>query len=179
MKFMIIPILFSFVQQQSLKIDFGKHKSGTDWYVVNDGVMGGLSESNLTLTESAAILKGDVSLENNGGFASFRSPFQKFDLSQYTSVEIRYRSVAQDVGLVFALHRRWYQPNYKIIFAHTNGDWKTLTIDLSTAKEYRIARHTGEFLRQDQLDKIIRLGFITQSKQAGSFEFEVDYITFI
>lgn len=175
---MIIPILFSFVQQQSLTIDFGESKSGKDWYVVNDGVMGGLSESSLTLSESSAVLKGKVSLDNNGGFASFRSPFQQFDLSDFTSVEIRYRSTGQDVGLVFALHRRWYQPNYKIIFSETNGEWTTLKVDLSSAKEYRVARHTGEYLSLNQLDQIIRLGFITQSKQAGSFEFEVDYIVF-
>lgn len=175
---MIIPILFSFVQQQSLTIDFGDKKSGMDWYVVNDGVMGGLSQSKLKLSESSAILEGKVSLENNGGFASFRSPFQDFDLSPFTSVEIRYRSMGQDVGLVFALHRQWYRPNYKIIFAQTNGDWTTLKVDLSSAKEYQVARQTGQFLTQEKLDQIIRLGFITQSKQAGSFQFEVDYIVF-
>ncbi len=40
--------------------------------IVNDGVMGGRSDSELTVGETSASYQGNVSLENNGGFASVR-----------------------------------------------------------------------------------------------------------
>ena len=46
------------------------------WRIVNDGVMGGISKSNIYLNEvSNIIFAGNVSLENNGGFASIRMGF--------------------------------------------------------------------------------------------------------
>lgn len=51
MKLIIIPFLFSIIHQQSLKINFGLDNTGADWYVVNDGVMGGLSKSQLYISE--------------------------------------------------------------------------------------------------------------------------------
>ncbi len=44
------------------------------WSTVNDPVMGGLSTSNVTFGDGGLVFSGDISLENNGGFASARSP---------------------------------------------------------------------------------------------------------
>ena len=48
--------------------------SAADWIVVNDAVMGGLSQSSFTKpVADFASFTGDVSLRNNGGFASVRT----------------------------------------------------------------------------------------------------------
>ena len=40
-----------------------------NWLVVNDNVMGGISESNIRFSENnTLVFQGRVSLENNGGF---------------------------------------------------------------------------------------------------------------
>lgn len=44
-----------------------------DWKAINDGVMGGLSNSRPSITEGALRFEGALSLENNGGFASIRA----------------------------------------------------------------------------------------------------------
>ncbi|MGB3351440.1 MAG: CIA30 family protein [Mycobacterium sp.] len=44
------------------------------WQTVNDPVMGGLSTSNVTFGDGGLVFSGDISLENNGGFASARGP---------------------------------------------------------------------------------------------------------
>lgn len=179
MKFLLLSFLSAFLMNhQDDTLNFGTDKLGVDWLVVNDGVMGGLSQSKLILTSESLILQGNISLENNGGFASVRSPYQELDFSSHRTVEIRYRSSGQNVALVFSLHRQWFRPNYKINFEETEGEWETKTIELRTAKEYRIARFTGEYMNDDLLGKIIRLGFITNSKKAGTFTFEVDYLSF-
>jgi hypothetical protein len=60
-----VPPLFEFVTAGS----------GDGWNVVNDTVMGGVSSGQLALEESVLVFTGELSLDNNGGFASVRSPF--------------------------------------------------------------------------------------------------------
>ena len=45
-----------------------------EWRIVNDGVMGGLSKGNISFTDGGTmVFKGNLSLENNGGFSSVRT----------------------------------------------------------------------------------------------------------
>ena len=44
-------------------------KTSDQWRIVNDGVMGGLSSSKAIVKDDKIIFNGNVSLENNGGFA--------------------------------------------------------------------------------------------------------------
>jgi hypothetical protein len=54
--------------------DFGSGTPADGWGVVNDTVMGGVSSGQLALTDGVLVFTGDLSLDNNGGFASIRSP---------------------------------------------------------------------------------------------------------
>lgn len=54
--------------------DFGAAGSANGWSVVNDTVMGGVSSGRLVENDGALIFSGELSLDNNGGFASVRSP---------------------------------------------------------------------------------------------------------
>jgi len=44
------------------------------WTTVNDPVMGGASSANVAFGDGGLVFSGNISLENNGGFASARSP---------------------------------------------------------------------------------------------------------
>ncbi|MHB1310095.1 MAG: CIA30 family protein, partial [Limisphaerales bacterium] len=61
------------------------------WQVVNDDVMGGVSVGAWTVTNGVARFSGDLSLENNGGFASVRSPTARHQMGQVDSFLIRVR----------------------------------------------------------------------------------------
>lgn len=52
-----------------------KSPGAEKWFeVINDKVMGGLSESRVTITpDNTALFEGELSLENKGGFASIRT----------------------------------------------------------------------------------------------------------
>ena len=53
-----------------------------EWRVVNDGVMGGLSEGKVDFTEAGTMkFQGQLSLENNGGFTTARSGDVDLNLS--------------------------------------------------------------------------------------------------
>jgi monofunctional biosynthetic peptidoglycan transglycosylase len=72
---LLITILFSkilFSQEVDI-INTGENVGLENWRIVNDDVMGGISKSNLYLNSNGnLIFEGEVSLENNGGFASCR-----------------------------------------------------------------------------------------------------------
>ncbi|HBE67438.1 MAG TPA: CIA30 family protein, partial [Planctomycetaceae bacterium] len=58
--------------------EFSNDRASRDWRIVNDGVMGGRSSSRATFVEttsgdSVMRFRGNLSLANNGGFASVRS----------------------------------------------------------------------------------------------------------
>lgn len=55
-------------------VDLGVAGEVATWTTVNDPVMGGMSTSRITFGDGGLMFSGDISLENNGGFASARSP---------------------------------------------------------------------------------------------------------
>ena len=57
-------------------MDFTNPTTMRDCWIVNDGVMGGVSQSALRQDTQGMYFEGLVSLENNGGFASMRSSVQ-------------------------------------------------------------------------------------------------------
>ena len=158
--------------------DFGKEKDGQEWIIVNDGVMGGLSRGKIEFTKNSLVFSGTVSLENNGGFTSFRAPYAQYDLSEYDKVEIKYRSEGMDCALSFDQNSRFWRPNHKMPIPATKNDWITLEANLYELSEYQMGRMTGGQMSESDARQTIRLGLITDSKKAGSFSLEIDYIRF-
>ena len=160
-----------------LNYDFGAD-SDYNWYVVSDGVMGGQSFGELETTKNSLKFNGEVSLANNGGFSSIRSPYQSKDLSVFSEVTIRYKSTGRNFSFQLQRYEPWYLPNYKVLLENTQGTWKELVVNVMEFKEYRVGRYTGSSISSEDLSRIIRMGLITEEKKEGPFEIEVDYIKF-
>ena len=95
-KIVKIVFIFSMLSSngQTLDIVFPEKEIGVDnWNIVNDGVMGGISTSSLSInSNSILIFKGYLSLENNGGFASTRMGIKKNSLDNVKSFKIKFDS---------------------------------------------------------------------------------------
>ena len=65
----------------ALLVDLDDAGAVATWTTVNDPVMGGLSTSSVTFGNGGLVFSGSISLENNGGFASARSP-QDLDIGR-------------------------------------------------------------------------------------------------
>lgn len=55
-------------------VDLAEPGEVAAWTTVNDPVMGGTSTSKVMFGDGGLVFSGDISLENNGGFASARGP---------------------------------------------------------------------------------------------------------
>ena len=147
-----------------------------DWRVVNDGVMGGLSQSRIEATpDGAGMFAGRLSLENNGGFASVRADVGPLDLSPFDGLAVRVRGDGRQYRLRLRTDERFDGVAYQATFDTEDGGWQTIEIPFSTfAPTYR-----GRTLTDvPPLDpgRIRQLGFMIAEKQAGEFQLVIEWV---
>src|SRR5208282_479964 len=95
---------------QTMLFDFSKPYAVKAWQIVNDGVMGGVSQRNVRIVEKNLEFSSTLSLENNGGFSSVRSKAAKMDLSKYDGLVFKVRGDGRDYYL--NVHVPSYPPPY-------------------------------------------------------------------
>jgi monofunctional biosynthetic peptidoglycan transglycosylase len=157
-------------------LDFGQGKYGNDWMIINDGVMGGISDGQARLEEDSLVFFGSLSLENNGGFASVRSRFDRYDFSEFETLTIRFKAQGGKFSMMFEQSRYFYNP-YFALNLQSSEDWQEITISLSDLEQIRMGNKTGKTLGDNPL-KAIRIGFIKADKKTNPFKLEIDYIKF-
>jgi NADH dehydrogenase [ubiquinone] 1 alpha subcomplex assembly factor 1 len=160
-----------------IRFDFGACDDN-DWVVVVDGVMGGRSSAELISTENSMLLCGDICLENRGGFASIRTPYADYDLSEFKQVMMRYRSTGQNFAFTLNNYRRFNLTRFKHAISNTDGVWSEVSLSFTNFKKMRFSEELGSGPSTSELASIIRLGIISNDKIAGPFTLEVDYIKF-
>jgi hypothetical protein len=156
--------------------NFGNNDTN-NWRVVNDGVMGGLSKGVLTYAENSLIFEGELSLANNGGFASIQGPQGNYDLSDYDKVTIRHRGYGGTFGFRMKTEEPYYMPYFKMEFSPMEN-WTETTYELKNFDQWRLLNKTGQKISEDELSSIIRMGIIKSDKKTVPFRLEVDYIRF-
>ena len=162
-----------------LLFDFGVGKDFGKWSIVNDGVMGGLSQSKARLDADALLFTGNVSLQNNGGFVSLRSPMGKYDLSAYNYCEIRFRSdTSRKFEILIEKDTPFYLPKFRAKFGAGSKDWETITIPLRDFEISKMGSTIQQGIDPVRLQDIQRIGFILADKQEGSFQLWIDYLKF-
>jgi monofunctional biosynthetic peptidoglycan transglycosylase len=152
-------------------------KDAMNWQVVNDGVMGGLSQGKLTQkTAGTMLFSGMLSLENNGGFSTFRSRILKMDLSRHSGLVLRVRGDGRTYQVRVATDARFrgMEVSFAAEFATIKGEWTEVKIPF--------AHFEGSFrglkLPEERLDasKIQRISILIGDKRQASFAVELDFI---
>ena len=167
--------------EKALKLEFGKSANKTsNWAILSDNVMGGVSEGQIEYGSNSVTVKGNVSLKNRGGFVSLKSNFGRLDLSSFKTVKIKFRSTLQKYAFTLENSRRWYEPAYKHEFsAKEKNKWETVSMDLNSFEEELIGQPTGNKANKTILESILRIGISTNEKREGPFQIEIESIEFI
>ena len=151
-------------------------QSGTpSWSSVDDSVMGGVSQSaSRVLDEGVLEFSGTMSLENNGGFASIRSPWNPIDLSEYDGILIRVLGDGQVYRLRIRTAATGSEVAYNSLFETQDGEWTTVYIPFETM----IPTFRGFRAPVGGLDAraVTSLGLMLSDKQPGAFSLQVDWI---
>jgi monofunctional biosynthetic peptidoglycan transglycosylase len=156
--------------------EFSKPNAIKAWQTVNDGVMGGVSEGNVRLTQDRTLeFFGNLSLENNGGFASTRTRAGKLDLTQYDALVFKVRGDGRTYYLNIHVPTRQIAFSYRAKFTTEKDKWQEIRIPL---KDFKATSFGEEVLDAAPLEpkKVESLGFLLADKKAGPFKLEVEWI---
>jgi monofunctional biosynthetic peptidoglycan transglycosylase len=162
--------------KELLLSNFDKPGEGNIWRVINDGVMGGISSSTWNITEKgAAVFAGNVSLENNGGFASVRSAVGAYDLSKYKGITLRVKGDGKRYNLNLKTDAEFDSILYQAEFWTEKEKWQLIKLPFSKF----VPTYHG-FVPPDapKLDtkQIRRFGFLIADMQQGPFRLEIAWI---
>ena len=146
------------------------------WYVVNDSVMGGISNSQVLYENDNLVFTGNVSLANNGGFASIRTllDVQSQDI---TKIMLRVKGDGQTYQLRLRTNEYMDGAAYTRSFSTTKNEW--LNIEF-LPEDFQLT-YRGRLLEQQptiNFKDVRQLGFMIAGKQAGEFRLEVEKIEF-
>lgn len=151
-------------------------RSNDKWRIVDDGVMGGLSSSKALLNDDGKIFfSGTVSLKNNGGFASLRSPIKNYNFENYSGIEIRIKGDGKIYSLSTKETSYFTGSFYTANFQTVKDEWITLKIPFDNFSLYYFGR---KVLTNSKipLNKIKEISLLIGEKQEGEFYAEIDFI---
>ena len=156
--------------------DFG----GSDpaWFPVNDNVMGGLSSGLVKVDSEKRRLSfyGNLSLENNGGFASIRSTYAAPDLTAFEGIALKLRGDGKRYRFRIRTEQTGPEVTYTAHFETEANVWQEVHIRFSEM----VPTYRGVLVQDlNPLDpsSIRSFGFMIADKQQGDFLLEVDAIS--
>ena len=145
-----------------------------EWRIVNDGVMGGLSEGRFRITEAKTLeFSGRISLENNGGFASIRSSPRPLGLHPGDVIHVRLRGDGRRYLM------NLYVPGSRTAFSYragiqtTRDEWMEVRIPIERFRASWFGRQVNEPL---EVERVHSLGFMLSDGKPGPFQLEIDSI---
>lgn len=150
--------------------DFSENRESDRWQVVNDGVMGGLSQATFRVGENGtALFAGRVSLENNGGFSSVNYKTGKTDVEGYTTLALYIKGDGKNYQVRIRENNDDYF-SYITTF-QTSGEWETIELPLKEmfpsfrGRKLDLPNYNGK--------TIVELTFLIGNKKAESFTLEL------
>tara|TARA_B100000963_G_C22632215_1_gene675545 strand:- start:591 stop:1145 length:555 start_codon:yes stop_codon:yes gene_type:complete len=180
MKKLIVLLFVSLVlknHMNSQNIDLinpSKNIGIKNWTIVNDDVMGGISNSEIFINEEKhLIFKGYLSLENNGGFASSRLDISKKNLNEVKFFKIKLKGDGNNYKL--RLREKNMRASYSCDFKSRKDEW--IIVKLPIEKFILSWRgYTYSNYPSLNIDKIGSLSLHISDKQEGKFNLEIEYI---
>lgn len=155
-------------------INIEKQIGNNNWSIVNDNVMGGISESNLSINDkNNLIFNGSVSLENNGGFASSRFTLNKKTLIGVKSFKIKFKGDGNTYKL--RLRQKNRRASYSCNFKTVKNEWVEINIPINDFKPTWRGYYYTNYPALE-IEKINSMGLQISDKQEGEFKLEIEYI---
>ena len=169
--------LFFKVPMSSQNLDLinpSKNIGIKNWTIVNDDVMGGISNSSVYVDDKKhLIFKGYLSLENNGGFASSRLGIQKINLNGIKFFKIKLKGDGNNYKL--RLRQKNMRASYSCDFKSQKNEWIIVKLAVEDFRPTWRGYTYSNYPDLD-LDKINSLSLHISDKQEGRFNLEIEYI---
>jgi len=157
---------------EKVLFDFTTATNLPAWQIVNDDVMGGVSRSQFAVLTRSAVFSGVVSLENNGGFASCRTPPGRHDLTGLDAFVVRVRGDGRRYQFTVRTEAEFDAPLYQATIQTKIGEWEEHRL---LFKDF-LPKFRGRVLTGApplNPTTVSSVGFLISDKQAGPFRLEI------
>lgn len=142
------------------------------WTSVNDGVMGGISKGGFKRSEQGTLLfTGDLSLENNGGFASIRMKPSALGLSGMSALVVKARGDGRTYWVDLRVTNQMNASSYRAYLPTTAGEWQETRIPFADFKLQAFGRELP--VKPLSVAAVTSVGFTLADKKAGPFALEI------
>ncbi len=156
--------------------NFDSDNDVSTWRIVNDTVMGGVSSSSIErLANGGAVFTGNVSMENNGGFASARSPQMQQSLGDYEGIAIRVKGDGKRYKIGLRTDDAFDGIIHQAAFDTKVGEWQLVKIPFMKFVPTYHGRRLSEDNRMRR-ENIRSVNFLISDGQKGTFRLEIDWI---
>lgn len=152
-------------------IDFQAPDEPDRWRAINDDVMGGISQGALRVEAGIGIFSGEISLENNGGFASVRRDPQAFDLGDATALALHVRGDGRRYQLRLYTDQLPSGAAYRAQLQPSAGEWQHVSLPWSAFEAVFRGRKLANAPPLDP-DAIRQVGLMIADRRAGPFRLE-------
>lgn len=151
--------------------------NANDWTVVNDTVMGGVSQATVTdHPQGGVVFSGTLSLANNGGFASTRTAAIPDDWSGVSAIAMRVQGDGRRYIATVRINNRSMRRIYYRQAFDTDPEAATdVVLPLDGFEAYTFGRRVpGAPSLREVSAQIGSVGIMLADKQPGSFEIRID-----
>jgi monofunctional biosynthetic peptidoglycan transglycosylase len=152
-----------------LIIDFASESSA--WPSIDDVVMGGVSSSDMSIADGFATFRGEVSFDNNGGFASVRSRAQIRDLSMFDGLTLQVRGDGKTYGFRIRTTSSFDGVSYQVAISPPAGEWHEVRVAFTDFVPVYRGRKVSSHPPLDP-SRVTTLGLII-SRQEGPFRLDI------
>lgn len=157
-------------------LDFAAPDAAQKWQAVNDGVMGGVSDGRFKVTpEKTLEFSGNLSLENNGGFASVRTKPTDLDIKAGDILVVRVKGDGREYVLNIYIKSRRMAFSYRAPLPTTKDEWREVEIPLADFIPTAFGRRV-QGMGPVEPDQINGLGFMLSDKKPGKFQMQVEWV---
>ncbi len=145
------------------------------WSSVNDGVMGGVSKGGFKRSEQGTLIfAGDLSLENNGGFASIRMKPSDLALSGMSALVVKARGDGRTYWLDLRVADQMAASSYRAYLPTKAGEWTETRVPFADFKLQAFGRELP--VKPIDPSAVASVGFTLADKKAGPFALEIEYV---
>jgi len=156
-----------------LLLDFGDSRAVQGWHAIDDRVMGGVSHSRLRYdTDGHAVFEGEVSLAQNGGFASVRCEAGPLGLPGAVDCVIDTRGDGRHFKLSLFTDDAFDAQSYQAEFTPPADAWHTIRLPLQAFSATFRGRTVPGSPALDPA-RIRQVGLMIAGRQAGRFALDI------
>jgi hypothetical protein len=122
------------------------------------------------------VFSGIVSLKNNGGFASIRSPLKEYDFSNFSGLKLKVKGDGKTYSVSMKQTYNFTGYFYTVNFNTSRDEWIEVQLPFDKFKLKYYGRTIDE-TPDIPLDKMKEVSLLIGEKQEGRFRILIDEIS--